>query len=221
VPPLEREVNAMSRESIKECVGRYWKVVVVTAVIAVFLTLGSLEAERYFSSTGFCVSCHSMSYVDDELKESTHFDSAIGSAPDCQDCHLPPQFYLRVESHIVDGIRAFIGEFKHDLSTKEEFDKYRADYAHNARMRLKQWNSSPCTAMCHKNPVPSSDEAEVEHRKMKTEGATCIDCHQNIVHEEVPEEDLVAGKREGRIVLKPSDDEDEDEDEEDEEEEDE
>jgi len=211
---LEREVNIMNRAAIKEWIQRYGKVVVVTAVVSVILTLGSLETEKYFSSTSFCLSCHSMSYVNDELRESTHFDSAIGPAPDCQDCHLPPQFFLRVESHVVDGIRAVIGEFKHDLSTKEGFDEYRHEYAHNARMRLKQWNSSPCTYMCHKNPVPSSDEAEMEHKKMKTEGATCIDCHQNIVHEEVPEEDLDAGWREGRIVLKEIEDEEDDEDEE-------
>jgi len=71
------------------------------------------------------------------------------------------------------------------------------------RMRSeRKWNSSPCTYMCHRDPQPTSEDAEREHKKMKTEGATCIDCHQNLVHEEVPEEDLVQGKKEGRIVLK-------------------
>ncbi len=52
---------------------------------------------------------------------------------------------------------------------------------------------------------------------MKTEGATCIDCHQNLVHEEVPMTDLNASLAAGKMVLKPDEDEDEDEDEEDDE----
>ena len=51
----------------------------------------------------------------------------------------------------------------------------------------KKWDSSPCR-VCHKDPQPSSDEAEIEHKKMETEGATCIDCHPNLVHEEEDEE---------------------------------
>ena len=193
----------MNRGRIKELLRGYWKVVLVTVVVTFVLTIGALGTESYFSSTGFCLSCHSMSYVNEELKESSHYaESAIGAAPACQDCHLPPQFFLRVESHVVDGIRAVIGEFRHDLSTKEGFDEYRAEYAHNARLNIRKWNSSPCTYMCHRDPQPTSEDAEREHKKMKTEGATCIDCHQNLVHEEVPEEDLVQGKKEGRIVLK-------------------
>lgn len=193
----------MNKSRIKELVCGYWKVVLVTAVITFGLTLGGMGVERYFSSTGFCLSCHSMSYVYDELKKSTHYEySAIGSAPACQDCHLPPQFILRVESHVVDGLRAVIGELRHDLSTKEGFDEHRAEYAHNARMNIRKWNSSPCTYMCHRDPQPTTEEAERDHKKIKTEGATCIDCHQNLVHEEVPEEDLVMGRKLGRIVLK-------------------
>jgi len=193
----------VNRARARELAARYWKVVAVTAVVTFILTIGTMGMESAFSSNKFCLSCHSMSYPYEELKESTHFSySAIGSEPECQDCHLPHNFFLRVESHIVDGMRGLVGELTHDLSTKEAFDEYRAEYAHNARMNLRKWNSSPCTYMCHRNPQPSSEEAEREHKKMKTEGATCIDCHQNLVHEEVPEEDLVKGMREGRIVLK-------------------
>jgi len=141
-----------------------------------------------------------MSYNYEELKESSHF-GALGVNPRCEDCHLPPQFLKRVESHIVDGTRALIGELKHDLSTVENFDKYRAEYAHNARINIKKWDSSPCRT-CHKAVKPSSDEAEKEHKKMETENKTCIDCHQNLVHAEVPEEDLDMGIAQGKMVLK-------------------
>ena len=66
---------------------------------------------------------------------------------------------------------------------------------------MKKWNDSPCR-VCHKAVRPSSDDAAKQHKRMESEGLTCIDCHQNLVHEEVPEEDLVRGMKEGKIVLK-------------------
>lgn len=177
-----------------------WKVVAGTAIATFAVSFGTLGFERAFSTDKFCLSCHSMSYPDKELKESSHF-GATGADPRCEDCHLPPQFFLRVESHVVDGLRGLIGETRHDLSTKEKFDERRAEYAHNARKNIRKWGSSPCKE-CHRNVRPSSEEAERDHERMKAEDVSCIDCHQNLVHEEVPEEDIVAGMREGRIVLK-------------------
>ncbi len=197
-----------------------WKVILVSAVLTIAAIIFFWGGERVFSSQPFCAEfCHSMSYVDEEVKDSSHF-GALGVNPDCEDCHLPPNYLLRIESHVVDGIRAVIGEFKHDLSTKEGFDEYRHEYAHNARMALKKWDSSPCR-VCHKDPQPSSDEAEIAHKKMETEGATCIDCHQNLVHDEVEEEDLDEGLRLGKIVLKEEEEDDEDEEDYDEEDDDE
>lgn len=172
---------------------------VIGAAVMLFGLVGIVGGEKLLSSNAACLSCHSMSYNAKELKESTHF-GAVGVNPECQDCHLPPQFLKRVESHVVDGIRAVIGEMQHDLSTKEGFDKHRAQYAHNARMNLKKWDSASCRT-CHKDPRPSSDEAAAQHKRMKTEGKTCIDCHQNLVHERVPEQDLDKSLALGRIVL--------------------
>lgn len=177
-----------------------WGIILGTAVVTLVITFGIIGGEMYFSSTGFCLSCHSMSYVHEELEKSSHY-GALGADPECQDCHLPPQFLKRVESHVVDGIRALIGELRHDLSTKEGFDEFRAEYAHNARINIRKWDSSPCRT-CHKAVKPSSDEAAREHKKMETENKSCIDCHQNLVHEEVPEEDIVEGMKQGKIVVK-------------------
>ena len=197
---IERTVAYMKRE---------WKGLSITAAIVLIVPIVTVETEEFLSSTPFCLSCHSMSYLDDELQDSSHI-SALGIDAECQDCHLPPGFVERSISHMVDGTRAIIGELKHDLSTKEKFDEHRAEYAHNARMSLKKWDGSPCKT-CHKDVRPSSDDAERDHTKMETEGATCIDCHQNLVHDEVPEEDLDRGIEEGRIVLKELEDDDDDE----------
>jgi cytochrome c-type protein NapC len=194
-----------------------WRVIIGSAAITLVITFGVVGGERFFSTTGFCVYCHSMSYVNEELHDSSHW-GGLGLNPECEDCHLPQNFLGRVWVHGYDGLRAIIGELKYDFSTKEGFDEHRADSAHYARMSLKKWDSSPCRT-CHKDVVPSSEEAEVEHKKMETEGATCIDCHQNLVHEEVPEEDLDKGLAEGKIVLKEEEEEEEEEEEYEEEEE--
>jgi len=58
---------------------------------------------------------------------------------------------------------------------------------------------------------------------METEGATCIDCHQNLVHKAVDETDLNASKLQGEMVVRveeEEEEEDDDEEEEDDEEED-
>ena len=41
---------------------------------------------------------------------------------------------------------------------------------------------------------------------MKTEGAACIDCHQNLVHEEVAKTDLDASIAAGKMVLQKEED---------------
>ncbi|SER41126.1 cytochrome c-type protein NapC [Nitrosomonas sp. Nm51] len=40
---------------------------------------------------------------------------------------------------------------------------------------------------------------------METHGATCIDCHQNLVHEEAPMTDLDASREQRKLVLKEDD----------------
>lgn len=186
----------MAGETIK----RRWKLAAAASIVTLFVSFGIMILERSFSTTGFCTSCHSMSYPYEELKKSSHY-GVIGADPNCEDCHLPPNFLLRVETHVVDGTKELIAQFTHDYSTKEKFDERRAANAHNARLNLRRWDSSPCR-VCHKNVRPSSEEAELDHKKMETGGATCIDCHQNLVHDEVPEEDLPESERQGRIVVK-------------------
>ncbi|MEE9613983.1 MAG: NapC/NirT family cytochrome c, partial [Thermodesulfobacteriota bacterium] len=91
--------------------------------------------------------------------------------------------------HIVSGVRDTYAEFTKGLDTEESYDAHRAEMARNARMSLKKWDSSPCRA-CHKNVRPENGHGKEEHKRMETEGLTCIDCHQGIYHKPVPEEKL-------------------------------
>ncbi len=194
----------------------------VGGLLGIVLLVFVFGGEAALSTEEFCTSCHSMTYPQEELKRSTHY-GALGVNPGCKDCHIPQgieNFHLAVATHIVDGARELYLELVNDYSTLEKFNERRLIMAHDARMNLKKWDSITCRT-CHKNPNPPGEDAQAAHKKMETEGATCIDCHQNLVHEEAPMTDLKASLAAGKMVLKPEDEEGDDDDEEDEDEEDE
>ncbi len=187
----------------------------VGGLLGIVLLAVVFGGEAALSTEEFCTSCHSMSYPQEELKRSTHY-GALGVNPGCKDCHIPQgieNFHLAVMTHVVDGARELYLELVNDYSTLEKFNERRLIMAHDARMNLKKWDSVTCRT-CHKNPNPPGEDAQAAHKKMETEGATCIDCHQNLVHEEAPMTDLNASRIAGKMVLKPEDDDDEGEDEE-------
>ena len=188
-------------------------------LLGIVLVVVVFGGEAALSTEEFCTSCHSMSYPQQELRESTHY-GALGVNPGCKDCHIPQgieNFHLAVATHIVDGARELYLELVNDYSTLEKFNERRLIMAHDARMNLKKWDSVTCRT-CHKNPQPPGEDAQAEHKKMETEGATCIDCHQNLVHEEAPMTDLNASLAAGKLVLKPDEDEEDDDEDEDEDE---
>ncbi|SFU52856.1 Tetraheme cytochrome c subunit of nitrate or TMAO reductase [Nitrosomonas eutropha] len=190
------------------------------ALLGIVLVAVVFGGEAALSTEEFCTSCHSMSYPQAELKQSTHY-GALGINPTCKDCHIPQgieNFHLAVMTHAVDGARELWLEMVNDYSTLEKFNERRGEMAHDARMNLKKWDSITCRT-CHVKPAPPGESAQAEHKKMETEGATCIDCHQNLVHEEAPMTDLNASLAAGKLVLKPEEGDDgDDADDEDEEE---
>ena len=190
------------------------------ALLGIVLVAVVFGGEAALSTEEFCTSCHSMTYPQTELKQSTHY-GALGVNPSCKDCHIPQgieNFHLAVATHAIDGARELYLELVNDYSTLEKFNERRLEMAHDARMNLKKWDSITCRT-CHKKPAPPGESAQAEHKKMETEGATCIDYHQNLVHEEVPMTDLNASIAQGKLVLKPDEDDEDEEADEDEDEE--
>ena len=176
-------------------------------LLGAVLTVGAIAVvfggEHALSRTEFCVSCHSQTYPYEELKKSSHY-GALGADPGCKDRHVPQglgNFHLALWTHTYDGIRAVLAEMKYDYSPIEKFNERRPIMAHYARMSLKNWDSVTCRE-CHKNTKPPGASAKAAHKKMETEGATCIDCHQNLVHKKVPESDLNASRVQGVMALK-------------------
>ena len=182
------------------------RVVLFTSGGLLILVLVVFGGEAALSTDAFCMSCHSMSYPAKELRKSDHY-GPMGADPACKDCHIPQgleNFHLAVQTHVVDGARELYLELTQDYSTVKLFNQRRLQMAHHARMNLKKWDSITCRR-CHKNPRPAG-EAKKEHRKMETHGATCIDCHQNLVHKEVDETDLDKSIELGKMVIREEED---------------
>ena len=183
----------------------YWTVILYTTLGIAALVLVIFGGEAALSTDTFCTSCHSMSYPAKELQKSDHF-GPMGADPGCKDCHIPQgleNFHLAVQTHVVDGARELYLELTNDYSDIKKFNKRRLGMAHYARMNLKRWDSITCRR-CHVNPRPAG-EAKQAHDKMRTEGATCIDCHQNLVHKEVDETDLDESLAQGKMVIREED----------------
>jgi len=66
-----------------------WLMVAGAGVMLLLLWAG-WQGVHQTSSTAFCLSCHSMSTVGQEYKESIHFKNASGVRAECRDCHIPP-----------------------------------------------------------------------------------------------------------------------------------
>ena len=183
----------------------HWTVILYTTLSIAALVIIVFGGEAALSTDAFCTSCHSMSYPAKELQKSDHF-GPMGADPGCKDCHIPQgleNFHLAVQTHVVDGARELYLELTNDYSDIKKFNKRRLGMAHYARMNLKRWDSITCRR-CHVNPRPAG-EAKQAHDKMRTEGATCIDCHQNLVHKEVDETDLDESLAQGKMVIREED----------------
>ena len=91
----------------------------VGGLLGIMLIAVVFGGEAALSTDEFCTSCHSMSYPQEELKQSSHY-GALGVNPGCKDCHIPQgieNFHLAVYTHIVDGARELYLELVNDYST--------------------------------------------------------------------------------------------------------
>ena len=145
---------------------------IIGAVLGIIMTAVVLAGEAAVSTNEFCTSCHSMTYPEKELQDSSHY-GALGANPGCKDCHIPQglgNLHLAIATHVVDGARELYLEFANDYSTLEKFNERRLIMAHDARMNLKKWDSITCRE-CHRNPQPPGEDAQAAfNRTVKEKG---------------------------------------------------
>ncbi len=183
---------------LSEFVRRYPLVAVIVVIVvggagAVIGAPVADEVDRYFSSDAFCANtCHIMTAtVAKELHESDHWNGPSGVRATCGDCHVSETLLAAWWDHII-GLRELYAFTIGGIDTVEEFEEERAALANRTRLGMIANDSKNCRT-CHVMAAikPERTRGQKQHEEARKEGTTCIACHYNLVHKEVPLSDEV------------------------------
>lgn len=132
----------------------------------------------------FCADCHSNDAYPEYL-HSVHYQTRTGVGASCPDCHVPHEFLPKMKRKIIAAKEVY-AHITGEVDTLEKFNAHRLKMAENEWARMKDNDSQECRN-CHKVERMDFNEqrsvAAKMHKKMKTEGKTCIDCHKGIAHQ--------------------------------------
>jgi nitrate/TMAO reductase-like tetraheme cytochrome c subunit len=140
-----------------------------------------------FDVTVGCAECHAFPY--EEYRDSAHYDNDLGVRPGCVGCHEPHSvreilawkfFYLNTGSLGESPFHAISNGLR-DIPAWEEL---RIELAARVRKQMLEEDSAKCR-VCHKTEGEWFGDIK-RHRIMLEKGnKTCIECHYNLVHEDV------------------------------------
>lgn len=157
----------------------------VGAVVMALAIWGAWQGVHYTSTTGFCLSCHSMRTAGEEYKTSVHFRNASGVRAECKDCHIPPGIVptlVRKTQALNDLYHTFISP---SIDTPEKFAAKRAELAQREWARMSANNSAACKS-CHSYEAmdygKQSANAAAQMTAAAAKDSNCIDCHKGIAH---------------------------------------
>ncbi|MDT8409182.1 MAG: NapC/NirT family cytochrome c [Wenzhouxiangellaceae bacterium] len=166
------------------------------ALLVVGIVVGALAWQGFMtvvdvsSSNEFCSSCHEMEafifpYYENE---SIHHNSRSGVVAKCKDCHVPKEFFPKMQTKIKASLVEVPGHLTGRIATREKFEAHKLEMAEKVWARMKATDSRECRN-CHKYEAMSADlqvrSAQRRHSEEYREatGKTCIDCHKGVAHE--------------------------------------
>jgi len=136
------------------------------------------------STTEFCLSCHEMKIMQEELSKTLHSTNRSGVRVTCGDCHVPKGHLVKLiaKVHALDDVYAhLIGT----IDTPEKFEARREDMAHTVLAEMKADKSQACRN-CHAFDAmdfsKQADRPKRKHNEAMNSGQTCIDCHIGVAH---------------------------------------
>jgi nitrate/TMAO reductase-like tetraheme cytochrome c subunit len=161
----------------------------IGVVVGVFLMLGAEQFDHYTSTDAFCTSCHlTGEYIakSETYLTSKHRTRTGGVRPGCADCHIPKGLVPATWTHVVKGIQDLYGEIAYDYEDPAVWEERRPELAHAVRYWMRENDSATCRS-CHDEAdiTPTRLRGQRQHAEAKETGMTCIDCHYNLVHDEV------------------------------------
>jgi cytochrome c-type protein NapC len=142
----------------------------------------------YANSERFCAtSCHEMSFLAAEHKDTIHDKNRSGVRATCNDCHVPHGYITNYLAKL-NLFNDYWGHFvTGSIDTKEKFEAKRYELAKKVWVYMKDNDSRECRH-CHTtakmDPEKQTEKAKSKHEKLRVEGLTCIDCHFGIAHSE-------------------------------------
>ena len=159
-----------------------------------------IEFDHFTSSNVFCTTCHSMTYAEESYEASLHFNSASGVRASCGDCHVSEGVFAATWDHAV-GTKDLIKQlFGPDYDDPVINALHLPDAAFHARKWLKDRDSATCKR-CHVLEAIQGKRANTAAIHLEeTEGKTCIDCHYNLVHRQVPDEQTFKREAWNRMI---------------------
>ena len=166
---------------------------IVIGVLGGMIIWGGLNTGmEYTNRTEFCLSCHEMGSLAEELKKTVHYKNRSGTSASCADCHVAsskhPIDYGRKLTMKVLAARDVIGHLKGTIDTPEKFEAHRLEMAMRVWAKMKASDSKECRN-CHQfetmDPEKQKDRSVVKHEGAIEDGKTCIDCHKGIAHKPV------------------------------------
>lgn len=161
---------------------------------------------EYTNRTEFCLSCHEMTIMAEELKKTVHYMNRSGTTVSCADCHVAssknPTDYGRKFTMKILAARDVIGKITGVIDTPEKFEAHRLTMAKRVWDKMKASDSRECRN-CHNyetmDPAKQKDRSVVKHEGAIEDGKTCIDCHKGIAHKPVhqllEQEEAAAAKK--------------------------
>jgi nitrate/TMAO reductase-like tetraheme cytochrome c subunit len=149
-----------------------------------------IEFDHFTSSNEFCTGCHSMTYAEEVYRQSAHYSSDSGVRAECGHCHVSEGVLAATWDHTLgmkDLLKQIWGSvFGPDYDDPVINALHLPESAFHARQWFRDTDSATCKR-CHviqavlgKRPDTAQIHAE------DAQGKTCIDCHINLVHRQVP-----------------------------------
>lgn len=131
-----------------------------------------------------CPECHPQPYA--EFKKSVHYETdKKDRRPGCVNCHDEPHSILLWYKYMYRQPKEW---YPVQMSLHDDIlweNEVRPDLAKKARIKFVKSDSRACRG-CHNEAAKTWKPTIKAHQKFLKEGGTCIKCHFNLVHAEVP-----------------------------------
>jgi nitrate/TMAO reductase-like tetraheme cytochrome c subunit len=136
------------------------------------------------STTEFCLSCHEMKVLQEELSQTPHFRNRSGVRVGCSDCHVPRHQPAKLIAKL-SALDDLYGHFTGSIDTPEKFEARRMEMADKVWAAMQEDGSAACRS-CHSFGAMAFDAQSSrprrKHNQAIRDGDTCIDCHKGVAH---------------------------------------